>query len=123
MPGGYSESSGLATVPEVTTFSPRLTEVFAGRYCSTRSFGSPTFGCTTPVAFVPLIRAETPTSLSVIRSTTAASEAARATLPTSPSSLTTGSLSCTPEEVPLSIQTVEYQMFGDLPTTVAVTGR
>ena len=103
--------------------SPRLTTVPPGRYCSTRSFGSPTFGCTMPVAFVPLIRAETPTSLSVIRSTTAPSGAARATLPTSPSSLITGSFFRTPEEVPLSIQIVEYQRFGDLPTAVAVTGR
>ena len=104
-------------------YSPRVAVVLAGRYCSTRSFGSPTLGCRTPVASVPLIRAETPTSLSVMRSTTAPSEAAWATLPTSPSALTTGSFICTPEEVPLSIQTVEYQMFGDLPTTVAVTGR
>src|ERR1039458_2657270 len=82
IPGGYNESSGLATVPDVTTYSPLVAEVLAGRYCSTRSFGSPTLGCTTPVAPVPLIRAETPTSLSVIRSTTEPSEVACATFPT-----------------------------------------
>ena len=58
-----------------------------------------------------------------MRSTWAPSEAACVTLPTSPSPLITGSFICTPAEVPLSITTVEYQRFGDLPTTVAVTGR
>ena len=60
--------------------------------------------------------------LSVMRLTCAPSEATCATLPTRPSPLMTGSLTCTPAESPLSIMTVEYQMFGDLPTTVAVTG-
>ncbi len=34
----------------------------------------------------------------------------------------TGSLTLTPADSPLSIVTVEYQMFGVFPTTVAVTG-
>ena len=122
MPGGYSESSGLDTVPEVTTYSPRLACVLAGRYCSSRSLGSPTFGCTMPVALDVPMRADTPTELSVISVTCAPSEAAWATLPTSPSPLITGSLTCTPEDSPLSIVTVEYHTFGDLATTVAVTG-
>ena len=49
-------------------------------------------------------------------------EATWATLPTSPSPLITGSLTRTPAASPLSIVTVEYQMFGDFATTVAVTG-
>ena len=85
--------------------------------------GSPTFGWTMPVAAVVPIRAETPIELSVIRLTWAPSEATCVTLPTSPSPLITGSLTRTPADSPLSIVTVEYQMFGDLPTTVAVTGR
>ena len=36
--------AGLDTVPDVTTYSPRLACVLAGRYCSSRSLGSPTFG-------------------------------------------------------------------------------
>ena len=84
--------------------------------------GSPTFGCTMPVVLLVPIRAETPIELSVMRSTCAASGATCATLPTRPSALTTGSLTCTPAASPLSIVTVEYQMFGDFATTVAVTG-
>ena len=75
-----------------------------------------------PVALVVPIRAETPTELSVMRLTWAPSEATCATLPTRPSPLITGSLTRTPADSPLSITTVAYQMFGDLPTTVAVTG-
>src|ERR1039457_4541577 len=122
MPGGYSESSGLATVPDVTTYSPRLACVLAGRYWSSRAFGSPTLGWTMPVAPLVPIRADTPTELSVMRLTWAPSEAACVTLPTRPSSLITGSLGRTPAASPLSIVTVAYQMFGDFPTTVAATG-
>jgi hypothetical protein len=75
-----------------------------------------------PVALDEPIRAETPTELSVISVTCAPSEAACATLPTSPSLLITGSLTWIPEDSPLSIVTVEYQTFGDFATTVAVTG-
>src|SRR3979490_106998 len=121
MPGGYSESPRRATVPEVTTYAPLLTCVLAGRYCSSRSFGSPTLGCTMPSAEPTL--AETPTVLSVIRLTWAALEATWVTLPTRPSPLMTGSLVRTPAASPLSIVTVEYQMLGDLANTVALTGR
>ena len=75
-----------------------------------------------PVALVVPILAETPIVLSVMRLTWAPSEATCATLPTRPSPLITGSLTRTPADSPLSIITVEYQMFGDLATTVAVTG-
>ena len=75
-----------------------------------------------PVAVLVPMRAATPIVLSVIRPTWAPSEATWATLPTSPSPLITGSLTRTPAVLPASIVTVEYQMLGDLPTTVAVTG-
>ena len=109
-------------MPEVTTYSPLFAWVFAGRYCSSRSLGSPTFGCTMPVAVLVPMRAETPIVLSVIRSTWAPSGSTATTLPTSPSPLITGSLTRTPSGEPLSIVTVEYQMLGLFPTTVAVTG-
>src|SRR5207302_9334064 len=110
IPGGYSESSPLETVPEVTTYSPATAGVLTGRYWSSRAFGSPTFGCTIPVALLVPILAETPIVLSVMRSTCAPSEATWATLPTKPSPLTTGSLTRTPAAAPLSIVTVAYQM-------------
>ena len=66
-----------------------------------------------PVALLVPIRAETPIALSVMRSTWAPSEATWATLPTRPSPLMTGSLTRTPAASPLSMSTVEYQMFGD----------
>ena len=62
--------------------------------------------------------AETPIVLSVMRSTCAPSEATCATLPTRPSPLMTGSLTCMPDDEPASMSTVEYQMLGDLPITV-----
>ena len=44
------------------------------------------------------------------------------TLPTSPSPLTTGWSTRTPEELPLSTVIVAYQMVGERPITRAVTG-
>ena len=110
-------------MPEVTTYSPWLACAPAGRYWRIRLAGSPTFGCTTPVALLVPTLAETPIEGFVISSTIAPSDATVWTFPTSPSPLITGSLTWMPELEPASIETVWYQMFGVLTITSAVTGR
>ena len=76
-----------------------------------------------PGAPVSLIIAATATALSVIRLTCAPSGAVAVTFPIRPSPSITGSLTCTPAELPLSMLTVEYHRLAGCAITSAVTGR
>ena len=104
-------------MPEVTTYSPGWAARWRPGSAAAGLFGSPTFGWTMPVELLLPRRAETPIELSVIRSTCGAVGGDLATLPTSPSALTTGSFDAHPGVAALVDLTVEYHRFGDLPMT------
>ncbi len=75
-----------------------------------------------PVALLEPIRAETPIELSVMRSTCAPSEADLGDLADEAFAVDHRIVDPHAGRFALVDVTVEYQMFGDLPTTVAVTG-
>src|SRR4051794_457180 len=89
---------------------------------SSREFGSPASGSTTPSAPLGSTRAETALVWSVMSVTSAVPPVVAVTLPTSPSPVTTGSFTRTPSPDPTSTVTLEDQTVGERPMTRPVTG-